>query len=183
MAKDPQALPFIITSRGGRFHRLMRTTTSRPNTLSLIDEDEEEEEVVICRDGVILRSGRGGRNDGVWQCCFGGVRVSGVKRFRLIWGGKNGAIGFAQICSKPKNDRICWEGKLWVANCRNFFTKLRFLREGWVCLVGFDLLLIDGGGGFDYEKSLLLFWVWLWEHEVWFWVCSCSGFDLHYWFL
>ena len=39
----------------------------------------------------------------------------------------------------------------------------------WVYLVGFDLLLIDGGGGFDHENvkfswlllvNLLLFWVW-----------------------
>ena len=58
----------------------MRTTMTRPNTLSSIDEDDDDEEVVICWDDFVWQSGRGGKNDGVW-------------RHRLVWGGKKSAIG------------------------------------------------------------------------------------------
>ena len=56
----------------------------------------------------------------------------------------------------------------------------------WVYLVGFDLLLIDGGGGFDRENvkldwllliNLFLFWVQL-ALLVYFILFLCfSGFD------
>ena len=118
-------------------------------TLSLIDEDEEEEEeVVVCQDNVVWRSGRGGRNSGVWWHHFGGVRVGGVKRFRWIWGGRNDAIG-----STPNPKTIEFFFEFFVTYCCVWL--LRDERE--VCWV-----------------FLFLFWVWLWEGEVWFWVCSCS---------
>ena len=68
-------------------------------------------------------------------------------------------------------------GGNWWSNCLLLF---------WVYLVGFDLLLIDGGGGFDRENvkldwllliNLFLFWVQL-ALLVYFILFLCfSGFD------
>ena len=68
-------------------------------------------------------------------------------------------------------------GGNWWSNCLLLF---------WVYLVGFDLLLIDGGGGFDRENvkldwllliNLFLFWVRL-ALLVYFILFLCfSGFD------
>ena len=43
---------------------------------------------------------------------------------------------------------------------------LCLVAKRWVCLVGFDLLLIDGGGRFDCENMKFAGYC-----------CSCSGFD------
>ena len=43
---------------------------------------------------------------------------------------------------------------------------LCLVAKRWVCLVGFDLLLIDGGGGFDCENMKFVRYS-----------CSRSGFD------
>ena len=82
-----------------------------------------------------------------------------MKRFHWILGGRNDAIGTApnpktQICSKPKNHRV---------RC---YLLLCLVAKRWVCVVGFDLLLIDGGGGFDYENAKFAGYS-----------CSCFGFD------
>ena len=68
-------------------------------------------------------------------------------------------------------------GGNWWSNCLLLF---------WVYLVGFDLLLIDGGGGFDRENvkldwflliNLFLFWVQL-ALLVYFILFLCFfGFD------
>ena len=68
-------------------------------------------------------------------------------------------------------------GGNWWSNCLLLF---------WVYLVGFDLLLIDGGGGFDRENvkldwllliNLFLFWV-RFALLVYFILFLCfSGFD------
>ena len=43
---------------------------------------------------------------------------------------------------------------------------LCLVAKRWVCLVGFDLLLINGGGRFDCENMKFARYC-----------CSCSGFD------
>ena len=43
---------------------------------------------------------------------------------------------------------------------------LCLVAKRWVCLIGFDLLLIDDGGGFDCENMKFAGYS-----------CSCSGFD------
>ena len=53
--------------------------------------------------------------------------------------------------------------------CVSCYLLLCLVAKRWVCLVGIDLLLIDGGGGFDCE-NVKFAWLLLFR------VCFCSGF-------
>ena len=53
--------------------------------------------------------------------------------------------------------------------CVNCYLLLCLVAKRWVCLVGIDLLLINGGGGFDCE-NMKFAWLLLFR------VCFCFGF-------